>query len=289
MHLDKESGHAGFRQIPGGEQSALGADASVILNRNLHADIAAGLVRRLAGPGLPDVGGRKGHVLVTGEKNIEVQLLTHPPGLILRCIGEGASGGNVVFKAAVIDTDRELGPGGPELFERFAGGIHGIGDLDPREMFRLFPYRDERSRDAGEADTQTVFQCDDGGALDLRQSVNIGTEAAGVETVEVALQNFTTVVEIVVSQGDKLITGEVHEFCGNKGSVFRSALLQPVGEGAALKDVAAVDDEAVPVPDEVGRAVGEACGGQGRGGVIDRGKISVGIAGKINVQCSFHS
>ena len=233
--------------------------------------------------------GRKRHVLMPGEKHIEIQLLTHPPGLILRGVGEGTPGRNVVLKPAVIDTDGEIGPRGPELFKGFTGGFHGIGDPDPREMLRLFPDRNERGRDAGEADAQAVFQRDDGAALHLRQAVNIGAEAAGVETVEVALQNLAAVVEVMVSQSDKLIAGEVHEPGGNKRPFGGTALLQPVGERAALQDVAAVDDEAVPVAYKVCRAVGEARGGRSGRGVIDRGEIPVGIAGEENGECLFHS
>ena len=90
MHLCKVGGHTGFRPISGGEQIALCTDASVALYRHVHANVTACLIRRLAGPGLPDVSGRKRHVLVTGEENIEIQFLTQPPGLILRCIREGA-------------------------------------------------------------------------------------------------------------------------------------------------------------------------------------------------------
>ena len=201
-------------------------------------------------------------MLVPGEEYIEIQFLTQPPGLIFRGIREGETGGNVVLKPAVIDTDGEIDPGGPELFECFAGGLNRIGDLDAGEMFRLFPYRDERGRDAGEADTEPVFQRDDGGALYLRQAMDIGAEAAGVEAVEITLQNFTAVVEVVVPQGDKLITGEVHKLCGNKRSAGGTALLQPVSEGAALQDIASVDDEAVPVPHEICGEVGKA--GRGR-------------------------
>ena len=156
-------------------------------------------------------------------------------------------------------------------------------------LLRLFPDRNKRSRDAGEADTQAVFQRDDGAALHLRQTVNIGAEAAGVEPVEVALQNLAAVVEVMVPQGDKLITGEVHEPGGNRRTAVRSTLLQPVGEGAALQDVASVDDEAVPVPHEVCRAVGKARRGRGGRGVIDRGEIPVGIAGEVNREFLFHS
>ena len=113
-----------------------------------------------------------------------------------------------------------------------------------------------------EADTEAVFQRDDGGALYLRQAMDIGAEAAGVEAVEITLQNVTAVVEVVVPQGDKLITGEVHKLCGNKRSAGGTALLQPVSEGAALQDIASVDDEAVPVPHEICGAVGKT--GRGR-------------------------
>ena len=133
-------------------------------------------------------------MLVPGEENIKIQFLTQAPGLVFRCIREGETGRNVVLKPAVIDTDGEIDPGGPELFECFAGGLNRIGDPDAGEMFRLFPYRDERGRDAGEADAEPVFQRDDGGALYLRQAMNIGAEAACVESVEVALQNVTAVV-----------------------------------------------------------------------------------------------
>ena len=103
----------------------------------------------------------------------------------------------------------------------------------------------------------------------------VAATAGGVKVVEVRFKRLQTHVEVVISQGDVLITAEIHRqragmgtrrFPGDKG-----------GEGRTLQHVSPVDHQRVPIALEGGLELEKAHRHLILRGVIRRKEIAVDV------------
>ena len=89
--------------------------------------------------------------------------------------------------------------------------------------------------------------------------------------------HFLAVVKIVIAEGDEVIAAEVQKPC--RDTVPVTALtVEIIGQGAALKDIPAVDDEGIAVVGKAVHAVGKTRLRALAAGIVDRGKVTVDIA-----------
>ena len=68
---------------------------------------------------------------------------------------------------------------------------------------------------------------------------------------EVAFQRFPAVVKIVIAKSDKIIACQTHRLGGHLRSLHRVPA-EPVGKGASLKGIAAIQNQGVAVIGEGG-------------------------------------
>ena len=68
---------------------------------------------------------------------------------------------------------------------------------------------------------------------------------------EVAFQRLTAKVKIVVANSDKMITRQIHHLCGHLRTLHRLPA-EPIGKGASLQNVAAIQNQGVAVVGEGG-------------------------------------
>ena len=73
--------------------------------------------------------------------------------------------------------------------------------------------------DARNAHPQTVFQGDNGGSLHTGQSLHIGADAAGIQMTQVCFQGLSSIIKIMVTQGDKIVPGQIHDPGRNFGAL----------------------------------------------------------------------
>ena len=187
----------------------------------------------------------------------------------------------------MIDADVQVCLLRAQLLQRRRRGFKRVGDRQPGDVFRLFPLGDEVGGHAGKADAQPVSERDDRGLFHAVQPLHVGTETAGPQRVEISLQFFDPVVEIVIAERDKVVSAQIQQ-CGRDQAALPAAAVKPIGERAALERVAAVDDEGVAVIGEIGHAVGKPGIRAAVPRIIDGGKIAVTVGGVENCQLSFH-
>ena len=91
----------------------------------------------------------------------------------------------------------------------------------------------------------------------------------------------------MIAERDELISAQIQQLRGDPAALF-AATEKPIGKGAALERVAAVDDEGVAVVGEIGHAVGKPGIRAAVLRIIDGRKIAVAVGGKEDCQLSFH-
>lgn len=187
-----------------------------------------------------------GHVLVPCQQKVKVQLLAQAVGHVLVGGGQHAAGGQISLEAAVINAQRHIHPA-PQGFQRRTRGGDRVADSDAGQVLRLLPDVHVVGDDAHDADPQAVLQRVDAGREAHAGAVpaDILADAAGVQSVEIAVQIVHAVVEVVVAQGHIVVAAAVH-YLGEPAGVAQCVMA--VGtQGRALQDIAAVDDQRVPV------------------------------------------
>ena len=185
-------------------------------------------------------------MLVAGQENVEVQLLTDAVGNILVRCGKRPPAGKIALKSAVIDAYGQIG-----LFFQCGkcGGCRRNGIFDPNsgQMLRTFPDVYIIGDDTDDADAQPVFQhMHARGESDAALvPADVFADAACPELVQIAVQIRHTVVEVVVAERHIVVSAAVHDL-----RELRRAADCIVAEGAerrALQKIAAVDDERIAV------------------------------------------
>ena len=154
-----------------------------------------------------------GHMLVSGQQDVEIQLLTDAVGDVFAGRGEHATRGEVALEAAVVNADRQV----DLITQPFQRGGHGgdrVGDRNASEVLRLFPDVHIVSHDADDADPQPVFQRVDarGKAHPRLVPADVFAHAARFQHVEVAVKVRHPVVEVMVAQRHIVIAAAVHHF-----------------------------------------------------------------------------
>ena len=154
-----------------------------------------------------------GHVLVSGEQDVKIQLLTQPVGHVLVGGGQHTACGQIPLEASVIDTQRHVHLIS-QLIQRRTRGRNGIADGNAGQVLRPLPDVHIVGNDADNADPQPVFQrVDPGGEANARPvPPDVLANAAGAEGVEIAVQIRHAVVEIMISQRHIVIAAAVHHF-----------------------------------------------------------------------------
>ena len=187
-----------------------------------------------------------GHMLVSGQQDVEIQLLTDAVGDVFAGRGEHAPRGEVALEAAVVNADRQV----DLIAQPFQRGGHGgdrVGDRNAGEVLRLFPDVHIVGHDADDADPQPVLQRVDarGKAHPRLVPADVFAHTARFQHVEVAVKVRHPVVEVVVAQRHIVIAAAVHHL-GEPAGVTQCVMA--VGtQRRALQDIAAVDDQRVPV------------------------------------------
>ena len=227
-----------------------------------------------------------GHMLVSGQQDVEIQLLTDAVGDVFAGRGEHATRGEVALEAAVVNADRQV----DLIAQPFQRGGHGgdrVGDRNAGEVLRLFPDVHIVGHDADDADPQPVFQRVDarGKAHPRLVPTNVFAHAARFQHVEVAVKVRHPVVEVVVAQRHIVIAAAVHHLGEARGAADGIVAERP--QRRALQDVAAVDDEGVAVLVEAAGALEEPQLLFLAAAVVGGVDVAVQVGGEVNGQLFF--
>ncbi len=191
-------------------------------------------------------------MLVPGEKNIKVQLLTEAVAHVLGAGGEDPPRFQVPLEASVVDAKGDVGLS-PQGFQGPAGGGDGVDYGETSQVLRPFPDHHMVGNQPHNPHPQAVFQPvnlegEGGGAVLPDQ---ILADAPGPQRVQVPPQVVHAVVEVVVAQGHKVVAAAVHHLGKAPGVVQGVVAVGP--QGGALEQVPPVDDQGVAVlPEAVG-------------------------------------
>ena len=152
-------------------------------------------------------------MLVSGEQDVRIQLLTQPVGHVLVGGGQHTACGQIPLEASVIDTQRHVHLIS-QLIQRRTRGRNGIADGNAGQVLRPLPDVHIVGDNAHDADPQPVFQRVDAGGKAHSRAVpaDVFTDTAGMEGIEIAVQIRHAVVEIMISQRHIVIAAAVHHF-----------------------------------------------------------------------------
>ena len=156
------------------------------------------------------------------QQHVEVELPAELAGLILACGGEQRPRLQVAFKTAVVDEHFNIHGG--QSFQGAANGGNRLVDLELRHRFRLLPAADKGRTGSDEPHAQAVLKHMHGpwanGQLS-RAIADIATQADRVEILQIRAQRLKPHVEIVIAEGDVLITAEIHRLrAGMRARLF---------------------------------------------------------------------
>ena len=175
------------------------------------------------------------------EQDIKIKLLTYAPALIFARSREKLARGNVVFKPAVINTYRQVDILCLQLVQRRFRRGKGIAYIYSGEVIGRLPMVYIMCYNTGQPDAQSVFKCYDGRFLNSAYALNICAQALCAQRVQKPFNLGLAVVEVVIAKRDEIISAEIQQ--SSRYAVAVAVLaVQPVGEGAALKRIPAVDD-----------------------------------------------
>ena len=222
-------------------------------------------------------------MLVSGQQDVEIQLLTDAVGDVFAGRGEHATRGEVALEAAVVNADRQVDLI-TQPFQRGGRGGDRVGDRNAGEVLRLFPDVHIVGHDADDADPQPVFQRVDarGKAHPRLVPADVFAHAARFQHVEVAVKVWHPVVEVMVAQRHIVIAAAVHHLGKARGAADGIVAERP--QRRALQDVAAVDDEGVAVLAEAAGALEQPQLLFPLSAVIGRINVAVQVGGKIDRQ-----
>ena len=180
-------------------------------------------------------------MLVRAEQNIKIKLLTSAPALIFARGREKLARGNVVFKPAVINTYRQVDILRLQLVQRRFRRGKGIAYFYSEEVVGRLPMVYIMRYNTGQPDAQSVFKCYDGRFLNSAYALNICAQALCAQRAQKPFDFRFAVVEVVIPKRDEIVSAEIQQL--GRDAVADAALaVQPVGKGAALKRIPAVDD-----------------------------------------------
>ena len=242
----RQKGRQMLLWLSGVNQTRIGRDLPSLRHRHIHPDILPAPIRGLAGVGAEKPQARLGLMLVSRQQNVKIQLPANPVGLIFAGVREKLSGGQIIFKPAVVNADRDVHIGLFQFFQRGRRGGESLVNLDAFQILRLLPQVDKVGGDAGNAHAQAVFQHDHGNSLHAGHTLHVGADTACVQMAEVAFQRLTAKIKIMVADGDKLVARQIHHPGGYLRALHRVPA-EPVGKGASLQDIAAVQNQGVAV------------------------------------------
>ena len=226
---------------------------------------------------------RQGDMLVSGQKQVDGEFLTDPAGLILIGRRNALSTLQILLKPAVIDAD-DL------VYTQLLQGIHGLTcrldgvcDLQPLQVFLLFPHLHPVGDDAEKTDFQSVFQGAHRIGRDGEVSGQVGdisAQALSGKPAEVVRKPGPAIVEVMIAQGNIVVAPRIHGLTEHPLSSFLLMFLKKVGQRRPLDGVAAVDDKGIAV---LGEAYGEEPHGHRlRGGEGRIVQIPVCVGSKVN-------
>ena len=254
--------------------------------RHIHADILPRPVGRLAGKGPADAQILSRHVLVRGQHNVKVQLTAYAPALIFIRGGHGLARAHVALETAVVYAHGHICPRGLKLVQRAAHGGKGVADPDALKIFRRLPLVYIMRDSARQPDAQSVFQRDQRRPFNAAHALDVCAQAHGVQLVQIALYLAAAIVEVVVAQRHEVIPAHIHY--PRRDAFAARGGVDIARQRAALKRVAAVNDQRVPIVGKAAHTVCKAAWDSFARGVIRRGKISVCVACVVNGQIALH-
>ena len=227
---------------------------------------------------------RHGHVLVAGQQDIKIQFLTDAVGDIFVRGGEDAPRGKIALKAAVVDAERNV-RNAFELFECRSRRRDRVGNADGGDMLRPLPDVHIVRHDADDTDTKAVFERVDARRVERRAAVfraHIFAHAPRVQVPEIRAEIVRAEVEIVVAERHIVVAAAVHD--PGKGAAVADRVVAEGAQRRALQQVAAVDDERIPVLFKAARAFEKADIPLVAAAVVRGVNVSVQVGSEVNSQ-----
>ena len=256
----------------------------------LNAQVLPGVCRRLDGIGPAKPHALHRHVLMTGQEQIKIQLPGQLAGQILSAGGKQLPGGEVLFKAAMIDAHAHIALGA-QPGEGVFGGRECVGDAQMFQVLRLLPHIHMVGHNAGDAHAQAACQGVHrlGAQRQLTLQVHqVCAQAYRVHGKQVMLQRSIAKIEIVVAQGEIVQPQRVE---GRRDGMERKSagVVQIVlQKGGSLQGIAAVQDQGIAVFFDLTGQIQQAGGLGGVGGIIDGENMAVGVGSVVNAESLLH-
>ena len=97
-----------FIGLSGFNQPGMGGHVPIRRHFRIHPDVLPAPIRGLTGVSAKELQARLGLMLVSRQQNVKIQLPADPVSLIFAGVREKLPGGQIIFKTAVVNADRNV-------------------------------------------------------------------------------------------------------------------------------------------------------------------------------------